>query len=186
MKPMSRAAIAKYLYEVENYTIRQTAIISEFSEDYIRKLIAHQRSKDVGPSFEGITDGMLRRKNTIDKVMSLQGCYFVMADQKYCYISLLSYMGFALDELQMLFPTDNRTFLRVAALRSAGAWKRLDSAVLGIAPEDFSYTFLEHDSSWEPQSKEAEKENEDYLKWRQEQRKAQKLLNKSKIQRKNR
>lgn len=140
--------------------MRQTAIISELSEDYVRKLIYEQRSNKAEPSLEGMTSGMLRRKKVIDEIMSLRGGMFVERDQKYCYISLLAYMGFTIDEIKELYPLDNASFISVSVYRSGGAWKNFDSSILGINPDDYRYTFVEHDLTWKPQSEAAAKEQQ--------------------------
>ena len=142
------ASIVKYFYG-EGYSIRQTAIISEVSEDYVRKIIAGKRAKEIPASKEGVTDGMLRRKRTIDYIMTLRGYQFIEGTNKYSYISLLSYMGFTIDEIQLLFPLDKRSFIGVAVFRSGSAWKNFESARIGLDQRDYDFTFIQHEKTYE-------------------------------------
>lgn len=175
-----KASIAKALYWDLGYSVRQTAIISELSEDYVRKLIHEQRSVSKEPDLSSMTEGMKRRQKTIDTIMSLRGAYFVENDQKFCYISLLSYMGFTREEIGAIFPLDNTTFLGVATYRSSGAWKRFDSTIIGVLQSDYSYTFLEHDLTWKPQTEEAVEEATQEVLDRREQRRLAKMKNRAK------
>lgn len=177
-----RASIVKYLFWEELYNVRQTAIIVGISEDYVRKVIKGERAKSCEPSYEEVTEGMIRRKETIDKIMGLNGAYFVDGTQKYNYISLLSYLGYTNDELKTIFPLDNSTFMSVAANRSKQAWRNFDSTLLNISPEDYNFTFIESavddDGDGTVDDKKGAKDQEK-MEWKRNNRKEQKILSRN-------
>ena len=173
-----KASIVKYFFNA-GYTIRQTAIISEVSEDYVRKIMGGKRAQSIEASDAGVTEGMRRRARVIDYVMSLKGGDFVEGSQRYNYISLLSYMGYTLDELRIIFPTDRASFLGVAALRSGEAWKNFDAMVIGLPQEDYLFTFVEKVATYEEQVIEQQAEDKGYLEALQASRKSKKLLNRA-------
>jgi hypothetical protein len=172
-----RAAAIKYLYWDELYNVRQTAIITGASEDYVRKVIKGERAKGCAASFEDINDSMLARKQVIDKVMSLKGAFFVDGTQKYNYISLLAYLGYNDEELRAIFPLDNNTFMSVAAHRSGQAWREFDSTLIGITEEDYRKTFIDEPeiSAAAKAVIEEDKREKEMAEWRRKQRKEQKM-----------
>ena len=91
-----KASIVKYFFSA-GYTMRQTAIISEVSEDYVRKIMSGKRAQSIEANDASVTEGMRRRARTIDYVMSLKGAAFVEGSQRYNYISLLCFIGFTFD-----------------------------------------------------------------------------------------
>lgn len=178
----SRASIVKYLYWEELYSIRECAIISGLTEDYIRKLIKEVRAADSEISYEGITEEMLKRKEVIDRVTSLRGAYFIQGSQKYNYISLLSYLGYTVDELKLIFPTDKSTFIAIAALRSKKAWREFDSTIIGVEKDDFSSTFLEKiDVRKEKEKIEKERKDDELMAWKRNNRREMKINNRKKL-----
>lgn len=173
-----KASIVKYFFN-SGYTIRQTAIISEVSEDYVRKIMSGKRAQSIDSSDEHVTEGMRRRARVIDYVMSLKGADFVEGSQRYNYISLLSYMGYTLDELRIIFPYDRHSFLGVAALRSGEAWKNFDATIIGLPQEDYLFTFVDKVATYEEQVIEQQAEDKSYLAALQSSRKQRKLRNRA-------
>lgn len=175
-----RAAAIKYLYWGELYNVRQTAIITGASEDYVRKVIKEERARGCAASYEDVTEDMLRRKETIDRVMGLRGAYFIEGTQKYNYVSLLAYLGYSYDELRAIFPLDNSTFMSVAARRSAQAWRQFDSTMIGIPTEDYSFTFLEEITKAEVKLMESpDTKAKEMAEWKRNQRREQKILSRN-------
>ena len=172
-----RASAIKYLFWEELYSVRQTAIITGTSEDYVRKVVKGERAKGCAVSIEEITENMIRRKEVIDKAVSLNGAYFIDGTQKYNYISLLSYLGYTNDELKVIFPLDNSTFMSVAANRSGQAWRQFDSTLIGISEEDYHFTFMETDKGEVvlTQQEIEDKRAQELAEWKRTNRKAQKL-----------
>ena len=173
-----KASIVKYFFSA-GYTMRQTAIISEVSEDYVRKIMSGKRAQSIEANDASVTEGMRRRARTIDYVMSLKGADFVEGSQRYNYISLLSYMGFALDELRIIFPLDRASFLGVAALRSGEAWKNFDSTLIGLPQEEYNFTFIDKVVTYEEQVMEQQEEDSSYLAALQSSRRQKKLRNRA-------
>lgn len=176
-----RAAAIKYLYWEELYNVRQTSIITGASEDYVRKVIKGERAKGCVASYEDINDDMLERKQVIDKVMGLKGAYFVDETQKYNYVSLLAYLGYSDEELKVIFPLDNDTFMRVAAHRSGQAWRDFDSTLIGITAEDYRKTFIDEPTTSEAAKVKIEenKREQELAEWRRQQRREQKIASRN-------
>lgn len=175
-----KAEIVKYFFNA-GYSIRQTAIISEVSEDYVRKILGGKRAQSIEASDAQVTEGMRRRARVIDYVMSLKGADFVDGTQKYNYISLLSYMGFTVGELRLIYPTDRHAFIGVAALRSGEAWKSLDSTILGIPQEDYDFTFVNKVATYEDMLEKQLEKHDEGMDVSRELRRQKKLANRSKI-----
>ena len=173
-----KASIVKYFFNA-GYNIRQTAIISEVSEDYVRKIMGGKRAQSIEASDASVTEGMRRRARIIDYVVSLKGADFVEGSQRYNYVSLLSYMGYTLDELRVIFPLDRASFLGIAALRSGEAWKNFDATIIGLPQADYLFTFVEKVATYEEQVMEQQAEDRGYLEALQSSRRQKKLRNRS-------
>ena len=174
-----KIAIVKYLYWVECYTIRQVAIIAGCSEDYVRKIVRGDRGKEIAANYEGMTENMVERKQVIDRVMSLRGAYIVDAAQKYNYISLLAYMGFGVDEIRTIYPTDKNSFIGVAALRSGQAWRNFDSNEIGIDEEMFRNTFIEPKEEQVAEKEKEQAAQQELAEWKRKQRRERKIASKN-------
>jgi hypothetical protein len=173
-----KAGVVKYFFNA-GYTLRQTAIISEVTEDYVRKIMSGKRAQSIEATDTAVTEGMRRRARVIDYVMSLKGADFVEGSQRYNYISLLSYMGYTLEELRLIFPLDRQSFIGVAALRSGEAWKNFDATLIGLPQEDYLFTFVEKVSTYEDTVVEQQEETSTYLAALQSSRKQKKLRNRA-------
>lgn len=138
-----------------------------------------KRAQSIEASDVSVTEGMRRRVRVIDYVMSLRGADFVEGSQRYNYVSLLSYMGYTLDELRIIFPLDKASFLGVAALRSGEAWKGFNATIIGLPQEDYLFTFVEKVATYEEQVIEQQDEDRGYLEALQSSRRQKKLRNRS-------
>lgn len=174
-----KAEIVKYFFSL-GYTIRQTAIISEVSEDYVRKILSGKRAQSIQPNAELVTEGMRKRAKVIDYVMSLKGADFIEGTQKYNYISLLSYMGFTVGELKLIYPLDRASFVSIAALRSGEAWKGFDATAIGLSQEDYNFTFVDKVATYEAQI-EKTLEGSGFSDVAREQRRQKKMANRNRV-----
>lgn len=173
-----KASIIKHFFKL-GYTLRQTSIIGEVTEDYARKIIGGKRAQSIEASSSEVTEGMRRRARTIDYVMSLRGLDGVSGPQKFNYISLLSYMGYTLDELRLLFPNDRPAFVGIAALRSGEAWRSFESELIGLPQEDYNFTFIEKVKTYEATVIESHDDQSEYLAARQAARMEKKMRNRA-------
>lgn len=106
--------VVKAMY-AEGYTARQCSLIAGCSYDYVFKIIRGERGGRIAASIDGITTSQLKRKHTLDLILSLRGYDLVPSDQLYNYLALLAYLGYKDFHLVALYPNAQLSFLRQAA-----------------------------------------------------------------------
>lgn len=98
------ANIIRWLRYEEYYSPRAIALIVGCSYDTVLKTLRGEVYPKVLPSFEGLTDEMLERKYTVDKLYNLELVYEIQdMEQLGYYATLLRYLGYSKEHLRILF-----------------------------------------------------------------------------------
>lgn len=135
------ANIIRWLRYEEYYSPRAIALIVGCSYDTVLKTLRGEVYPKVLPSFEGLTDEMLERKYTVDKLYNLELVYEIQdIEQLGYYATLLRYLGYSKEHLRILFQNMSSGWVH-SRYFAKDEWKKFNYALLGIEQEQWKDVF---------------------------------------------